>query len=134
MRHICVLFLYIGAFHGAGRAVTKEDTVRHKQRMDDAEEIKYDVLDALQAKDLGKVHQAAGKLVSISQDELEYWKQTNLAEIVSIARQSVSLSKTLTEEAGKGNLVAAKTEFDQLLKTCAKCHDLHPESRVHVEH
>jgi hypothetical protein len=111
-------------------AVTSSDVANHKSRMDAADDLKADLKDALDANFGPKAIQSADELTKLLEQEEQYWIKTQLDDAVKLARANTAASQQIATDAKAEHINDAKQAYKQLEKTCAECHDLHPERRV----
>lgn len=102
---------------------------QHKTAMDQAQDWRDDLKDALDAKELAKAGALADKLVEAAMVEEDYWKKAKQADIVKLAAENLADSRELAAQAKAGKSVEAAAAYDRLEVSCRACHDLHPEKR-----
>ena len=101
-----------------------------KQKMEDAQEAKDDLMDAIGAKSGVKATQATTKLTRILQETREYWMGVKMPDVVKLADANLAAIDAMSKLAGSGKMDQAKAAFDKIGETCSSCHDLHPEKRL----
>jgi cytochrome c556 len=107
-----------------------DDAARHKEWMDEAQDLKEDLRDALNAKSGAKAAEPASKLVQIGEREEKYWRDAKLHDIVKIAQQNLVAAREVAAAAKDGHFEEALLAFGRLETTCRACHDVHPEKRL----
>ena len=125
------LSVLFGALAFAG-PVTPEDVARHKQRMDQAQDLKDGIHDALEAKDAAKAAADAEKLIRIGQREQQYWTKAELPDARQLAKDNLSASRDLASAARARKWDLATKALERVETSCRTCHDLHPEKRVNT--
>ena len=121
-----VLLLALLAF-APNRAA--DDVARHKETMDQAQEWKDDLKDALDAKATTKAIELAQKLAKSGAGETAYWKNARQNDILKLATDNLEAARQIVLSAKAGRLDQALQAYDRLEITCRACHDLHPEKR-----
>ena len=111
-------------------ALVADDTSRHKEWMDQAQELKDDLKDALDAKTWQKAAACADELAKFADREEAYWKKAKQEDAVKLAKENLAASKQISAAAKSGNAGQALEAYSRLEATCRGCHDLHPEKRV----
>jgi ElaB/YqjD/DUF883 family membrane-anchored ribosome-binding protein len=99
-------------------------------KMDDAQEAKDDLLDAVGAKSGPKAAEATGKILKILQETKAFWEQQKMADVVKTADDTIAAANEMAAVAKSGKMDDAKVAYDKLNAACNKCHDLHAEERV----
>jgi hypothetical protein len=107
-----------------------DDAARHKEWMDQAQDLKEDLRDALNAKSREKASEPAAKLVQIGEQEETYWKKAELDDIVKLAQQKLAAAREVAAAAKNGSFDEALLAFGRLETTSRTCHDAHPEKRL----
>jgi hypothetical protein len=115
-----LLFLCFSVF-------TSAELAEHKSWMDDAQDRKDDVREALAAKDGKKLVEAVQALDQLTAREEAFWARTKLKQAQEIAAKNRSEARELLRAAQASRFAAAETAFASLEKTCSSCHDLHFE-------
>jgi len=111
-------------------AVAADDTARHKEWMDTAQDVKDDLKEALDAKIGPKVIENAEKLAGIGKQEAEYWKKAGQKDAIDLAQKNRAAAEQIAAAARAGNFDKALQSYGNLEATCGACHDLHPEKRL----
>ncbi|MBO9710309.1 MAG: hypothetical protein J7521_19060 [Caulobacter sp.] len=122
----------IGLAAEAAHVVTAHEVAAHKARMDAAEELKLDLQDALDAHDAKAFSAPTRKLLPLLRQEQAYWRKTGVAEAIALGEQNGQAADALLVHADAGDFEAASTAYGDLLRSCAACHDAHPEAQVQV--
>ena len=107
-----------------------DDSSRHKEWMDQAQELKDDLKAALDAKTWQKATTSADELAKTAEREEAYWKRAKQADAVKLAQENLAASKQISAAAKSGNAGQALAAYSKLDATCRGCHDLHPEKRL----
>jgi hypothetical protein len=110
-------------------AITPDDTSRHKERMDTAQDVKGDLKDALDAKLGPKAVKDAAKLAAIGKQEEAYWKKAGQKDAIGLAQKNRAAAQEIGTAAKAGRFDRALQAYGDLEATCRACHDLHPEKR-----
>jgi len=110
--------------------VMLDDAARHKEWMDEAQDLKEDLREALQAKSRAKSAEPAARLVQIGEQEEEYWRKAKLVDIVKLAQKNLEAARDVAAAAKDGFFDEALLAFGRLESTCRNCHDVHPEKRL----
>jgi hypothetical protein len=107
--------------------VTAAQTAEHKTRMDDSQDLKDDLRDALEKRDANAASESARKLVELARREEAYWLQTGISAAVTLARESVSVADAVLRTAPHPDSSETREALANLERNCRSCHDLHPE-------
>jgi hypothetical protein len=110
--------------------VMLDDTAKHKEWMDEAQDLKEDLREALQAKSRAKAAEPAARLVQIGEQEEDYWRKAKLEDIVKLAQKNLEAARDVAAAAKDGYFDEALLAFGRLEATCRACHDVHPEKRL----
>ncbi len=125
--------LFLTALCCAGAAgVTVVDVTQHKARMDQEEDLKYQLQNAFDAKSAPKLAEAARQLQQLTKQEEAYWSAAAVKDAVRLAKENRLQAQQIATAASGGDLTASAAAFKQLSGTCTGCHDLHPEKRVSI--
>jgi len=111
-------------------AAAEDETARHKESMDTAQDVKDDLKDALDAKSRDKALAPAEKLVKFAEQEEVYWQKKKLEDVVKLAQQNLAASRAIAGAVKEDRLDRAVQAFADLERTCRACHDSHPEKRL----
>lgn len=114
----------------AASTVTGAEVAAHKARMDDAQDVQYDLKDGLDAKDAAKAGKAASDLGKLLAFEDAYWRKTGLADAEALSVKASAANQAIAVAAGAGRWDDAGKAYGDLQSACRSCHDLHPEKRV----
>lgn len=112
-----------------GFSQTADDMAKHKEWMDQAQELEDDLKDALDSKTWQKAAQLADELAKTGAREEAYWKRAKQADAVKLAEENLDASKQISAAAKSGDGEHALQAYSKLEATCRACHDLHPEKR-----
>jgi hypothetical protein len=112
-----------------GFSQTADDIAKHKEWMDQAQELKDRLKDALDSKTWQKAAQCAGELAKTGAREEAYWKRAKQADAVNLAKENLDASKQISAAAKSGYVDLALQAYSKLEAICRACHDLHPEKR-----
>jgi len=126
MKNLPIILLLASFSYG----LASDDSARHKEWMDTAQDLTYDLKDALDAKSSDKSAEPAQKLIKLGEQEEDYWTKAKLENAVKLAQQSLALSRQIATEAKDGHFNEAQRDFTKLQTTCRTCHDLHFEKRL----
>jgi cytochrome c553 len=110
--------------------VTAGQVQAHRQRMLDAQDLKFGIIETLAA---GSVEGVAADLDAIQpllEEEIAYWEATGLADITSLARGNLAQVRAVRVPLAAGDAQAALDAWSRVEAGCSGCHDLHPEQRV----
>ncbi|MEQ1886853.1 MAG: cytochrome c [Bryobacteraceae bacterium] len=99
-------------------------------KMDDAQEAKDDLLDAVGAKSGPKAAEATAKISKLLAETRAFWEQKKMADVVKTADDAIAAANEMAAVAKSGKMDTAKAAYDKLNAACNKCHDLHAEERV----
>jgi cytochrome c556 len=114
-------------------AISPQESARHKEWMDRAQDLKEEVRDALEAKAPAQAAPAARKLASIGRQELRFWANADIADAHQLAQRNLDAAREIEAGAKAGDLGRTRAAFDRLDATCKACHDLHPEKRLNAK-
>ncbi len=109
---------------------TAAELEAHRNWMDDAQERREEVREALPSKDQKKLLEGAKALEQLTVREEAFWARTNLKEARQIASLNRSQAKELLQSAQAGRFEVAQRVLTKLERTCASCHDLHFEKEL----
>ena len=101
-----------------------------KQKMEDAQEAKDDLLDAVNAKSGPKAVGATAKISKILLETKQFWADKKMPDIVKLADANLVATDALSKLAASGNMDQSKAAYDKLNSSCSACHDVHPENRL----
>jgi cytochrome c556 len=111
----------------ASAIFTPAELDAHRQWMDDAQDRKDDVREALAARDRAKLVAGAKSLDALTAKESAFWARTALQQAKALASKNRAESQELLRLATAGKFAEGEKAFAQLEKTCTACHDLHFE-------
>jgi hypothetical protein len=111
----------------AASQFTKAELDAHKAWMDDAQDKKDDVREALAAKDATKLSAAAADIEKLTLQEQQFWARTSIAQAKELAAKNLGEAKEMLNAAKAGRFSEAGNAFGRLEKTCSSCHDQHFE-------
>jgi hypothetical protein len=119
------------SFVGAGLTIPAYIFAQNEQQqmaMDDAQDAKDDLLDAVNAKDTEKAVAAVDKMTKIILDAKKFWADQKQADVVKMADDTLAAAANMTAVAkAKGDFKAAYQKLDL---SCQQCHNVHPENRL----
>ena len=101
-----------------------------RQKMEDAQEAKDDLMGAVKDKSGPKAAEATAKISKILQESKAFWAEQKMDDIVKTADDSIAAANDMTRIAASGKMDTAKAAFDKINVSCSACHDLHPEDRL----
>lgn len=104
----------------------------HLVSMDSAQDLQYDIKDALDAKDPAKIAGPASELLKLCRQEEQFWQDAGLKEAQAIAKSNREAAEQLVTASKEKNPGSAQTADDQLQQTCRSCHDHHFEKQLEV--
>ena len=125
--------LVVSSLIGAGLVIPTMAVAQNdewKQKMEDAQEAKDELMDAVAAKSGSKAAAAATKLTGILQETREYWTGVKMPDVVKLADANLAALGAMSKLAGSGKMDQAKAAFDKIGDSCSVCHDIHPENRL----
>jgi hypothetical protein len=100
------------------------------QMMDDAQEAKDDLLDAVEAKSGPKAAAATAKIVAILQETEKFWAEQKMPDIVKLAQDSIAATRDMEKVAKSGDMTQAREAYNKVNTACQGCHNIHPENRL----
>lgn len=106
-----------------GFAISDQDIAKHKQWMDDAQDLKEEIRDALRAGPASDISKPARQLVSACEKEVQFWRHAKIAGAVVLAEKTLLAARALQN----GGSHKALAELDA---RCRNCHDMHFERRL----
>lgn len=121
MRHAAIAVVSAGLLFGVG--ISEQDIANHKQWMDDAQDWKEEIREALNATPVKDIAEPARRLVGACEKELEFWRRAGVAEAVLLAKSNLRAAKALQND-------RTQRAFAELDAGCKACHDLHLERRL----
>jgi hypothetical protein len=114
-----------------GAAVTADRLAELRARMDTLQDTRDDLRDALDAKDSAKTAALSGEIARLLQQDQALWKEQGFDDVLKINQGTIELAEKIGSQAKSGETQHALESYLSLQKSCASCHDLHPEKRVH---
>lgn len=102
----------------------------HKQWMDEAQELKEEIGESLEANAVDRAGSSAAKLTRVAEREVRVWKGAEFADIRLLAEENLALARRLTAAVTRRDLAGSRESLHQLEASCRGCHDLHPERRL----
>ncbi len=120
-------WLALPAAHGATPGPSAAETAQHKVRMDDSQDLKEDLRDAIDKDDSKAAIEASTKLVAIAREEEGYWAKTKLETAMGLAHDAVAAADRMLKASQQPRSSEARQAFSALEANCRACHDLHPE-------
>ena len=102
----------------------------YRQKMEDAQEAKDDLMDAVKDKSGPKAAAAAAKIAKILQEAKAFWAARKMADIMKLADDDIAAANDMANIAASGKMDTAKAAFDKINVACSACHDIHPENRL----
>ena len=112
---------------------TQAELDAHKAWMDDAQDKKDDVREALAAKDANKLTAAAIEIEKLTDQEQKFWARTDILKAKELAATNRAEAKEMLQAARSAKFDAAGATFARLEKTCSSCHDLHFEKSLQAK-
>ena len=109
---------------------TTAELEAHKAWMNDAQDKKDDIREALAAKDSKKLVAAATDIEKLTGREQEFWARTKIEKAKEIAARNRAEAQELLRSAQAGRFAEAGEAFASLEHTCSSCHDLHFEKQI----
>ena len=109
---------------------TKTELDAHKAWMNDAQDKKDDVREALAAKDAKKLVAAASGIEKATGQEQQFWARTAIVQAQELANKNRGEAREMLQAARAAHFTEAADAFARLEKTCASCHDLHFEKQL----
>jgi hypothetical protein len=103
---------------------------QQQMMMDDAQEAKDDLMDAVEAKQAAKAEEAAGKITKLLSEARKFWVDQKQADVVKMFDETLAIAAEMSNIARSGDMANAKATFDKLNTSCSNCHDTHPENRL----
>jgi hypothetical protein len=100
------------------------------QKMDDCQDAKDDLQDAVGAKSGPKAAAAMTKITAILKETREFWAKQNMPDTVKLADNALAAAADMDKIAKSGKMDTAKAAFDKLNTACSSCHDTHPENKL----
>jgi len=111
-----------------GMLVAQDDAYR--QKMDDAQDAKDDLMDAIGAKSGPKAAIATAKMTKTVQEVKQFWAAKKMADIVKLADASLAALDAMNKLVSSGKVDQSEEAFQKINDTCSACHDAHPEKRL----
>ncbi|MGO4210622.1 hypothetical protein AB4Y89_16725 [Terriglobus sp. 2YAB30_2] len=127
MRRLLILTLMAASTLGA--AVTADRFAELRARMDTLQDTRDDLRDALDAKDGAKTAALSGEIVRLLQQDQALWKEQGFDDVQKINQGTIELAEKIGSQAKSEEIPHALQSYLALQKSCASCHDLHPEKR-----
>jgi hypothetical protein len=126
-RRFTVVCLFAALAASAAGVFTAAELDAHRKWMDDAQDRKDDIREALAAKDRAKLLAGVKAMDGLTAREQAFWARTNIQQAKDLAVRNRKESQALLVAAKAGRFDEAEKAFAQLEKTCTACHDLHFE-------
>ena len=112
------------------RAEGVDEDAKHKARMDDAQDLKYDLADALGAKSVDKITKSARAIVKLLELEDRYWKNSGLTDAIALSKENLEAAKNIVTASEARHIGTAVQAYSDLERSCTACHAAHPEKRI----
>ena len=125
--------LIVTAWIGAGLAIPAAVIAQNddwKQKMEDAQEAKDDLMDAVAAKSGPKAIEATSKMTRILTETRQFWAEQKMADVVKLADDNIAALNEMAKIAASGSMDQGKAAFAKINSACSACHDVHPENRL----
>jgi Cytochrome C' len=125
--------LLVTSLIGAGLAIPTVIYAQNdewRQKMDDAQDAKDELMEAVKDKSGPKAAEETAKITKLLQETKAFWAEQKMADIVKLADDNIAASNDMAKIAASGKMDTAKTAFDKINTTCSACHDIHPENRL----
>ena len=129
MKRLWILTLMAASTLGV--AVTADRLAELRARMDTLQDTRDDLRDALDSKDGVKTAALSSEIARLLQQDQALWKQQGLDDVLKINQGTIELAEKIGSQAKSGETQQALESYLALQKSCAACHDLHPEKRLH---
>jgi len=129
MKRLWMLTLMAASTLGA--AVAADRLAELRARMDALQDTRDDLRDALDAKDGAKIAALSGEIVRLLQQDQGLWKEQGFDDVLKINQGTIELAEKIGSQAKSGETQHALESYLALQKSCAACHDLHTEKRMH---
>jgi hypothetical protein len=117
------------AAHGARPGPTAAETAQHKVRMDDSQDLKDDLREAIEKSNARAAKEASAKLAALAREEEQYWAKTKLETAIGLAHDAVAAADRMLQTSPSPGAPEARQAFASLEVNCRSCHDLHPEKQ-----
>lgn len=124
------LTLAIVAASTLGAAAAVDKLADLKARMDTLQDTRDDLRDALDANDGAKAVQLSKQVEQLLQQDQQLWQGKGLEDVLRINQATIQLAQTIQKQAAAADKQHALETYIALQKSCASCHDLHPEKRL----
>jgi len=121
---VAALTLQVNALEG------KTEAAKYRERMDQVQDLQYDLSDAIAQKSSGKAIEASENIRALLQEDLDYWIKQKIDDAIGYGKSSVNYSSALAEDAKRQDFASAMATYNKLQSTCCSCHDAHPEKRA----
>lgn len=128
MKRIALLLTIMG-LGLAVPAAMRAQSAQWTQKMDDAQDAKDDLMDAVAAKSGPKAAAAMVKITAIMKESRAFWVEQKMPDVVKVADDALTAA-AMDKLAKSGRMDTAKAAFDKLNAACSTCHDMHPENRL----
>lgn len=129
MRRLLIFTLM--AVSTLGAAATADRLAELRARMDTLQDTRDDLRDALDTKDGAKTAALSGEIVRLLRQDQALWKEQGFDDVLKINQGTIDLAEKIGSQAKSGETQHALESYLALQKSCASCHDLHPEKRFH---
>lgn len=101
----------------------------YKKHMDDVQDSKDDLTDAVDNKNSEQTIATSKKLADLLHTDIEYWKGQKNDQAAELASSSSDLAAQIRVQAKRNDFTAAHNTILQLQSKCRACHDSHPEKQ-----
>ena len=129
MHRKLIIASMLGAVLTIPAAIVAQDDA-WRMKMDDAQDAKDDLMDAVDAKSGPKAAEATAKMTKIVQETKQFWAAKKMADIVTLADASLAALNEMSKMAAAGKMDQSKAVYQKIGATCSACHDVHPEKRL----
>jgi cytochrome c556 len=101
-----------------------------RESMDNAQDAKDDLMDAVDAKQGAKISEASDKITKILTENRKFWVDKKMPDVLKMFDDTIAQSKAMSAMGKSGKLDGAKAAFTKLNASCSGCHDSHPEKKL----
>ncbi len=111
-------------------AATPDRRAELKARMDKLQDTRDDLRDALDAKDGAKAATLSRDIAQLLHEDEPLWQTEKFEEVRRINQATIQLAERIQSQSSAGEIQGALESYTALQKSCASCHDRHPEQQL----
>ncbi len=129
MKQTLRLFVIVMAcLSGPAYLFAQNDALR--ESMDNTQDAKGDLMEAVDAQQGQKITAAADTIVKLLEENRKFWADKKMPDVLEMFDDTIGQAKAMSAMGKSGKLDGAKEAFAKLSTSCSRCHDAHPEEKL----